>query len=308
MTPGIITFVLVEIGSLFLVLSGIVFPWRSIFTLGWPDIVSFIGQAVVPPLCFFTTFYGSNLYNVRVVRNLLGFRQRLFWPLLVTFLLLVVLSQFVSTLEFVGSSLLSILLIVLIGTCVVLPLRWGLYTFGHLSPFAERILILGTGELAWKVAAAIRALSPVGYTIAGFVSDGGPGPQDSSPHTPSPILGSLDRVEQIIEQFRPDRIIVALRERRGRMPLSALLKAQWVGIIVEDGIKIHERLSGKFAIESLTPGFLLFSTNFRKPLFELASRRAVSLIIATVGLILTTPLFVIIALAIKLDSKGPIFF
>jgi exopolysaccharide biosynthesis polyprenyl glycosylphosphotransferase len=308
MTPGIITFVLIEIGSLFLVLSGIMFPWRDIFTFDWSNLVSFIGQAAVPPLCFFATFYSSDLYNVRVVRNLLEFRQRLFWPLLVTFLLLMVLSSFVLTPQFVGSSFLSSLVIVLIGTCVVLPLRWGLYTFGHLSPFAERILILGTGELAGKVATAIRALSPVGYTIAGFVADGGRELLESSTRTLSPVLGPLERVDQIIEQFRPDRIIVALRERRGRMPLPALLKAQWVGIIVEDGIKIHERLSGKFAIESLTPGFLLFSTNFRKPLFELASRRAVSLIIATVGLILTTPLFVIISLVIKLDSKGPIFF
>ncbi len=219
-----------------------------------------------------------------------------------------VLSPFILTPQFVGSSLLSSLVIVLIGTCVVLPLRWGLYTFGHLSPFAERILILGTGELAEKVVIAIRVFSLVGYTIAGFVADGGRELLESSTRTLAPVLGPLGRVEQIIEQFRPDRIIVALRERRGRMPLPALLKAQWVGIIVEDGIKIHERLSGKFAIESLTPGFLLFSTNFRKPLFELASRRAVSLIIATVGLILTTPLFVIISLVIKLDSKGPIFF
>jgi exopolysaccharide biosynthesis polyprenyl glycosylphosphotransferase len=308
MTPGIITFVLIEIGSLFLVLSGIMFPWRDIFTFDWSNLVSFLGQAAVPPLCFFATFYSSDLYNVRVVRNLLEFRQRLFWPLLITFLLLMVLSSFVLTPQFVGSSLLSSLMIVLIGTCVVLPLRWGLYTFGHLSPFAERILILGTGELAGKVATAIRALSPVGYTIAGFVADGGRELLESPTRTLAPVLGPLERVDQIIEQFRPDRIIVALRERRGRMPLPALLKAQWVGIIVEDGIKIHERLSGKFAIESLTPGFLLFSTNFRKPLFELASRRAVSLIIATVGLILTTPLFVIISLVIKLDSKGPIFF
>src|SRR5262249_55218216 len=288
--------------------SGIMFPWRNIFTFDWSNLVSFIGQAAVPPLCFFATFYASDLYNVRVVRNLLEFRQRLFWPLLATFLLLVVLSLFVLTPKFVGSSFLSSLVIVLLGTCVVLPLRWGLYTFGHLSPFAERILILGTGELAGKVATAIRALSPVGYTIAGFVADGERELLESPTHTLSPVLGPLGRVEKIIEQFRPDRIIVALRERRGRMPLPALLKAQWVGIIVEDGIKIHERLSGKFAIESLTPGFLLFSTNFRKPLFELASRRAVSLIIAPVGLILTAPLFVIISLAIKLDSKGPIFF
>src|SRR5712691_7592948 len=308
MTTGILTFALVEIGSLFFVVSGIVFPWRSIFSLGWPEIVPLIAQASVPPLCFFATFYGSNLYNVRVVRNLLAFRKRLFWPLLVTFLLLVVLSPFVPTPEFVGSSLLSSLLLVLISVCVVLPLRWGLYTFRHLSPFAERVLILGTGELAGKVAAAIRALSPLGYTIAGFVDDGKREPQKSPTHVLSPVLGPLDRVEQIIEQFRPDRIVVALRERRGQMPLRALLKAHWAGTMVEDSIKVNERLSGKLAIESFTPGFLSFSTDFKKPRREMVLRRTVSLITAVVGLIFTAPLFVAIIIAIKLDSQGPIFF
>jgi exopolysaccharide biosynthesis polyprenyl glycosylphosphotransferase len=243
-----------------------------------------------------------------MVGNLLEFRKRLFWPLFVSFLVLMVLSPFVLTPDFVGSPLLSSLLIVLVGACVVLPLRWGLYTFGHLTPFAERILILGTGELAWKVATAIRALSPAGYTIAGFVADGGQGLQESSTRALSPILGPLDRVEQILEQFRPDRIVVALRERRGRLPLWPLLRAQWSGTVIEDGIKIHERLSGKLAIESLTPGFLIFSTDFNKPQLEMALRRAVSLFIATAGLVISAPLLAVIGIAIKLDSQGPVFF
>src|SRR5262249_8304567 len=124
MTPGIITFVMVEIGSFFLVMTGIIFPWRDIFTLSWAGVVSLIGQAAVPPLCFFAAFYSSNLYNIRAVRNLLEFRKRLFWPLLTSLLLLVALSSLVLTPNLVNSSLLSILLIMLIGTCVVLPLRW----------------------------------------------------------------------------------------------------------------------------------------------------------------------------------------
>src|SRR5262245_37997403 len=189
MTPGIITFALVEIGSLFLVLTGIGFPWRNVFVLEWSDIISFIGQTSVVPLCFFVTFYSSNLYNIRVARSLLEFRRRIFWPLLVIFLLLGVLSQFIPPIEFTGSSLLSRLLIVMIGICVILPLRWGLYTFRHLSPFAERVLVLGTGELARKVAMAIRALSPVGYTIAGFVDDSGRELQETPGRLLSPILG-----------------------------------------------------------------------------------------------------------------------
>jgi len=189
----------------------------------------------------------------------------------------------------------------------VLLLRWGLYTFGSIGPFAERILVLGSGELAWKVASAIRSISPLGYTIAGFVDDEKPmGRENFAPS--SLILGPLNHLEQIIEQFQPDRIIVALRERRGRMPLPTLLKAHWAGVVVEDGVRVYERFSGKLAVEDLTPGFLIFSTEFKKFKIEESLRRFISLLVAIVGLILFAPLFVLIAFAIKLDSKGPVFF
>jgi len=197
---------------------------------------------------------------------------------------------------------------VLIGASVVLPLRWSFYTFGNLNPFAERILILGTGDFAWKVATAVRVLSPLGYVIAGFIDDRDPQSLPSQTPLPSPILGPLDRLEEIIEQFSPNRIIVALRERRGRMPIQILLRAHWAGIVVEDGIKVHEQFSGKLAIENLTPSFLIFSTDFKKSRLDMALRRTLSLVTAIVGLILFAPLLGLISLAIKLDSKGSVFF
>lgn len=308
MTPRVLSYVMVEVGLLFLALSGVVFPWRSIFTLDWQNLLALLGHGLIPPLCFFASFYGSNLYNLRVVRSLLDFRRRLFRPLLVTFVLLVVTSWFVPSPTFFGSTLLANLLLVGAGMCVVLPLRWGLYASANIGPFAERILILGTGELAQKVAATIRALSSLGYSIAGFIDDAESQQTGTFVSGLSPILGRLDRVEQIVKQFRPDRIIVALRERRGRTPLRTLLRAHWAGVVVEDGIKVLERFSGKLAVESLTPGFLIFSTDFKKPLPELMLRRIISLIVAGTGLILTAPLFVLIAIAIKIDSKGPVFF
>ena len=146
------------------------------------------------------------------------------------------------------------------------------------------------------------------YLIAGFVDDDEMEKSRPSFRPLSPILGPLNRVEQIIEQIQPDRIIVALRERRGRMPLSTLLKAHWAGVVVEDGIKVHERFSGKIAVESLTPGFLIFATDFKKPRIEAFLRRSISLIVALGGLILTAPLLMLIAVAIKLDSRGRVFF
>jgi exopolysaccharide biosynthesis polyprenyl glycosylphosphotransferase len=307
-TPRVRTYVMIEVGAYFLTLCGVTFPWTTIFTLYWSEILSLLGQRIIPPLCLFVSFYGSDLYNLRVVKTLFEFRRRLVRPLLFTFFLLMGISWLTRSFAFFGSLLLSNLLTVGIGLCVVLPLRWGLYAFANIGPFAERVLILGTGEVAQKVAATIRALSSLGYAIAGFIDDTDPKQRETFALDLSPILGGLDRVEQIVEQFRPDRIIVALRERRGRTPLRTLLRAHWAGVVVEDGIKVLERFSGKLAVESLTPGFLIFSTDFKKPLPEVMLRRIISLVVAAIGLILTAPLFVLIAVAIKVDSNGPVFF
>jgi len=264
MTLRILFFVIVEMGLLFLAMSGVTLLWRSVPVLSWEHLASLIGQALIPTLCFFVSFYGNDLYNVRAIQSLSEFYRYFAWALLTTVILLFASSSLVPLPLLTNSVPLSSLLLVLIGASVVLPLRWGFYTFGNLNPFAERILILGTGDFAWKVATAVRALSPLGYVIAGFIDDRDLQSLPSQTPLPSPILGPLDRLEEIIEQFSPNRIIVALRERRGRMPLQTLLRAHWADIVVEDGIKVHEQFSGKLAIENLTPSFLIFSTDFKK--------------------------------------------
>ena len=68
------------------------------------------------------------------------------------------------------------------------------------------------------------------------------------------------------------------------------------------------RLTGKVAVEALTPSNLIFSKDFRKSHVDFAVARAASLVTAVIGFIAFAPLFGLIALAIKLDSPGPIFF
>jgi len=80
------------------------------------------------------------------------------------------------------------------------------------------------------------------------------------------------------------------------------------GSIVEDGVDTYERLTGKVAIESLTPSNVIFSSDFKTSRLALAAGRALSLAVAVVGLIVSAPLLALIALAIVLDSTGPLFF
>ncbi len=170
----------------------------------------------------------------------------------------------------------------------------------------ERVLIVGTSPLAHKLILEIESRPRGRHAIVG-VTDGGTDSDESPPRYP--LLGPLERLDKIIEEVRPDRIVVALAERRGRLPVRELLEARVCGgLVVEDGADAYERLTGKLAIEWLAPSSLLFSRDFRKSRCALAVERAISLLTSLVGLVIVAPLLAVIALAIKLDSRGPVFF
>ncbi|HMD37019.1 MAG TPA: sugar transferase, partial [Vicinamibacterales bacterium] len=120
--------------------------------------------------------------------------------------------------------------------------------------------------------------------------------------------GPLDRLAAVIEELAPDRIVIALADRRGRLPMPELLAARVRGVVVEDGVECYERLTGKIAIEALTPGALIASRDFRKTHVDLAFGHALSLIVSITAIVLLLPLFAVIAVLIKLDSSGPVLF
>jgi lipopolysaccharide/colanic/teichoic acid biosynthesis glycosyltransferase len=152
----------------------------------------------------------------------------------------------------------------------------------------ERLLIVGTSLLTRKVVEEL-VRRPRRYRLVGMVEDG------------------ID-LERLIDARRPDLIVVGFTDRRGRVPLAHLIESRARGIRIEDVVETYERLTGKLALELLPPSRLIFSHEFAtaraQPVFE----RALSLLVAVAGLILLAPLMLLIAVAIKLDSHGPVFF
>ncbi len=199
-----------------------------------------------------------------------------------------------------GASALTAVVAVL-GVLLVLLLvaRAGLH---HRWRTPHRVLILGGGSLAQKLVAEIEARPHLGQRVVGLVDDGA-GTSATGAHR----LGSLAELDRIVNEVRPRRVVVALASRRGRMPLRALLELRLRGLLVEDGVDVYERLTGKIAIEALTPSSLIFSKAYRTRL-DLAVARYLSLPLVAAALVLLSPLLALIALAIKLESGGPLFF
>jgi exopolysaccharide biosynthesis polyprenyl glycosylphosphotransferase len=183
---------------------------------------------------------------------------------------------------------------------VLLLLLWSMLIRRLAS--AERVLIIGTSPLARHLVDEFARRSPARQRLTGVVDDA----QEAPPATR--LVGPLARLGAIIRDLRPDRIVVALADRRGRLPMRALLEARVRGVAVEDGLEYYERLTGKIPIESLAPSCLISSRDFRKSHFALAFSHGLSLIVSAAALVILAPVFVIIALMIKLDSPGPVLF
>jgi lipopolysaccharide/colanic/teichoic acid biosynthesis glycosyltransferase len=176
----------------------------------------------------------------------------------------------------------------------------------------ERVVVLGTGVGARKVAAVVEAAAPF-CSVMGFVAEGNaPDPALLSVTLPRPLLGNLPELKAIIDSVQPARIVVALGDPRRPLSIYSLLECGASGVVIETSVQAYERLKGKLAIESMTPSYLLFSGLFcgsirTRPRQE-AIARTVSVVVALVGLIIAAPLILIVATLIKLESSGPALF
>jgi len=174
---------------------------------------------------------------------------------------------------------------------------------GRVPGAGERVLILGSGPLARELIEEMRACG-ARWTILGVI----PEVRSIEPAPPYPVKGTIEDLERIVGSLKPDRIVVALDERRGRLPVGPLLRTRVRGVAVEDGVEFYERLTRRLAIDALTPSALIFARGFNQRRVAGVVGRVVSLLLAAVGVAATAPLWPLIVVAIRLDSRGPAVF
>jgi lipopolysaccharide/colanic/teichoic acid biosynthesis glycosyltransferase len=169
----------------------------------------------------------------------------------------------------------------------------------------ERVLILGSTPLTEEIARALdRHARERGHRralIVGIV----PGRTGTSVPR-GRELAPLERVDKIIRETCPTRIIVDLDA--SEVPVAPMLESLALDVVVEDAVDAYERLTGLVALGALRPGHVIFSKPIRKGRLHAGLARAVGIVTAAIGLCLAAPLFLVLAIAIKLDSAGPVFF
>jgi sugar transferase (PEP-CTERM system associated) len=170
----------------------------------------------------------------------------------------------------------------------------------------ENVLIVGTGPTAIGVARQIFEQHDFAYRIVGFVDDVA-NPGGIPPGFPR-LLGRSLEIGSLVDRYGVDRIVVAIADRRGRLPVAELVHAKLSGVCVEEAATTYERLTGKVMLESIKPSSVIFSEGFHVSRARRTLKRGADVVLSLIGLILSAIPMAVTALAVWLDSGRPVLY
>jgi sugar transferase (PEP-CTERM system associated) len=169
----------------------------------------------------------------------------------------------------------------------------------------KRVLVLGTA-LADVVLSWEGYSGALPFRVIGFLDDD-PAAQDNL--LPGyDLLGSVKELLSVVEEHRPDILLVALTNMRGTLPINDILECRFRGVRVEEWTSFFEKLTGRILVDSLRPAWLVFSDGAVNTRLAETIRRVLDVALSLAGLTLSAPLLAVAALCIKLDSIGPVLF
>jgi exopolysaccharide biosynthesis polyprenyl glycosylphosphotransferase len=184
--------------------------------------------------------------------------------------------------------------------------RSGARMSAHRAPkLRQRTLIVGSGLVASRLAERIQDHPELGLALTGYIDD----QHDGAPAAPDlPYLGGLPALGDLVALDQVDRVMIAFTRAHHEELLHALRVCRDAGVAVDVVPRLFEFLEGARTVDQIG-GMPLLSID--APEFSAASRiskRTLDIIGASVLLLALAPLLIVISIAIKLDSRGPVLF
>src|SRR3954447_7022162 len=178
-------------------------------------------------------------------------------------------------------------------------------TYAHRAePLRQRALIVGSGVVAGQLAARLRAHGELGVDPVGLVDD------DVSQFDSSglPTMGRIDELADVIPRHEIDRVIISFSRNSHHDLLHCIRTCRDSGVAVDVVPRLFEFLDGAQPVNTMR-GLPLMSLGApRLSRSAEVAKRALDIVVSTIVLALLLPLLAMIAVAIKLDSRGPVLF
>jgi sugar transferase (PEP-CTERM system associated) len=262
----------------------------------------FAFQAGIIMIVFQACFYYADLYNFAQVRNRFETLTCLGQAIGAASLILGLAYYLVPAL-LVGRGVFFITVGVVI--CSFLITRVVLDSIWRVAMPKEKTLILGARDLALNLAAEMSNRQDLNVELVGFVSDHGGNGEAPLIY---PLLGGIGDLESIVAERQIQRIIVAMENQRGALPVRELVKIRVQGVRVEDAQSVMSALTGRIWLETVKPSWFVFSDGFLRSRFSLFFKRLGDIFFGTLGLLISLPVMIVVAILIRLESKGPVIY
>jgi sugar transferase (PEP-CTERM system associated) len=243
-------------------------------------------NAVVLLIGLKAVFFWVGLYDFRHVVDRLTFWKRLLGGVALVSVAAAVLWCLLADQVLVyGSFVLAFVPVIILG-------RLAFEVVSRARRFRKRLLFMGIGPEAQRTAREILDLCSRDYVIVGFLAErrdemgwrlGGRG-----------VLGTYGDLEPVVAVQKVDKV--------------ELLRVRLRGVEIVEEARVHEEIAGKIPVDDLRPSWLIFSEGFSNTRLRNVTKRGFDITVALIGLILSAPLSLLTALAIRLTSRGPVIF
>ncbi len=168
------------------------------------------------------------------------------------------------------------------------------------------VAIFGTGQEARRIQQKLKLFPTLGYRFVGFLDSAGePVPEQIGGR---PVLGSEDDLHDVLERHDISLVVVAKPELEEQDLIALCKRFEDFGVDYMVLPRLYHFFTKRYTITTLDSLPLITPQSAPwRPIYSFA-KRAVDVVVAAVGLAVAAPLMLLIAIAIKLDSPGPVFF
>ena len=268
----------------------------------WPfSVFHALAMAVIVVIAF----YYSDLYTIDQTLSLHELSHRFVAGLGIACIVIGVVSYPVPNF---GKS-------IYLSEMIVMGVSLGLWRLGFMKVIKEagiraKVLIVGNRTIGRLVAEELCREKKLGMEVMGFISDtaGRVTLSYGNPKNVELPTFTLSSLAGLVASSHVNRILLAGADQFPQSYYQELVSVRAMGVPIEDCHSFYERLASKIAITDLPPEWIALSKGFRRDRMILAAKRIIDVLVSFFGLILSAPIALLAAFAIRLESTGPILY
>jgi exopolysaccharide biosynthesis polyprenyl glycosylphosphotransferase len=273
-----------------------------------PTFSTYWGMMLIQVISIITAFFFYRLYHRHRALSHIDEFYLIFGAGSVGAIMSVALISFVyknyldyPRLMMVYAWLLTILLVA-IGRFIHARIRWALQAryWGQV-----RLLVIGTGDVARAILQKIRQSPGLGYNVVGFINNGGQNPRTV---VGVPVLGNTKEISKIVEDYHIDEVIIGMPEASHQEILAIIANCERERVAIKVFPDVFQIMATEVSIDDLNGLPLLSVRDVALRGWRLTIKRGMDLLVSGLLLVITSPIMFLVALLIKLDSPGSVFY